>query len=486
MDRPRLPAAIIDELAQLFAETLQRNAAQLLASDLDGIEQRLQEITRTVFGPVVEQTLRAIAATLSSQPPACPQCHRRMRPVDDARPRSVQGLVGDYQIVRPYFVCAHCHHGYAPLDERLGLGAGVLSPGLMRVAARLGIDDSFEDAVDAVQETLRITLNNEAVRRVTEGIGQVAEAEAQAAIALAQGGKEPLPREEITADAAVLLVEMDGVMIHEVDGNWHEVKVGLVAPLGPQVREDEETVAGGDSPWRGRTTMVLGKPSYCAGCESAETFWYRVYVEAYRRGVGSALVTMIVVLGDGADWIWRYAPTFLGVGTVKVVEIVDIYHAFEHLGTVASAVFGQGSTASGTWLALRKKDLAEHGPAPVLAALAELTPEEGAAEEVRKAVGYFTKHAARMDYPAFIAMQLPIGSGAIESACKTVIEEREKGAGMRWTEAGAQSVATLRALHKSGRWAAFWKTHPQRRRPAVFPRRPVTDAAPTNLQKEAA
>ena len=196
---------------------------------------------------------------------------------------------------------------------------------------------------------------------------------------------------------------------------------------------------------------------------------------------------LIVLLGDGADWIWRYAPTFLDVGPVQVVEILDIYHAFAHLGTVASAVFGQGSQAGAEWLRLRKQHLEEHGPAPVLAALAELRPEEeGAAEEVRKAVGYFTEHAARMDYPTFIALQLPIGSGAIESACKTLIEEREKGAGMRWTKAGAQSVATLRALHKSGRWVAFWKAHPQRRRPAVFPRRPTKALGSSGSEKRAA
>ena len=133
-----------------------------------------------------------------------------------------------------------------------------------------------------------------------------------------------------------------------------------------------------------------------------------------------------------------------------------------------------------------------------LAALAELTPEGAeATEEVRKAIGYFTEHAGRMDYPKFIERQLPIGSGAIESACKTLIEEREKGAGMRWTEQGAgrsvppdasgQSVATLRALHKSGRWGTFWKTHPQRRRPAVFPRKPGQPLlAPAKSEKLAA
>jgi hypothetical protein len=479
MDRTGLSASIIAELARLFAETLERNAATLAESDLDGIEQRIQEMARTVFGPVVEQTIAAIAASMPNESPNCPHCHRPMRPVDYERPRSLQGLVGDYAIVRAYFVCDRCHQGYAPLDERLGIGAGALSPGLGRVAARLGIDDSFDDAVDALSETLRIELKDEAIRRITEGIGQVAEAEAQAAIALAQAGKEPLPRAEVTATSPVLLVEVDGVMVHEVDGNWHEVKTAVAAPLGPKAREDEKT---------GRTTMVMGKGSYCAGFESAESFWFRAYVEACRRGLGSAVVTMVVLLGDGADWIWRYGPSFLAVGPVKVVEILDIYHAFQHLAKVANAVFGQSTAASEEWLEQMKKWLIEQGPTPIMAAMADLKPEDEAGiNEVRKGIDYFTEHASRMDYPRFIAMQLPIGSGAIESACKTLVEEREKGAGMRWTKEGAQAVATLRALHRSGRWEAFWKTHPQRRRPLVLPRQRAKATSPSKrLDKQAA
>ena len=91
-----------------------------------------------------------------------------------------------------------------------------------------------------------------------------------------------------------------------------------------------------------------------------------------------------------------------------------------------------------------------------------------------------------MDYPRFVARQLPIGSGVIESANKTLITAREKGAGMRWSRAGAQAVASLRAVQRSGRWDAFWRTQPQRRRPAVFPRRPRPRAAAPPPQQQAA
>lgn len=129
-------------------------------------------------------------------------------------------------------------------------------------------------------------------------------------------------------------------------------------------------------------------------------------------------------------------------------------------------------------MAARKRDLLTAGAPAILTALAALAPAaQTAAEEVRKAVASFSTHAARMDYPTFMAQHLPIGSGAVESACKTLIEAREKGAGMRWSRPGAQHVATLRAVHRSGEWEAFWQTHPQRRRPPVSPHRTAATCA---------
>jgi ribosomal protein L34E len=463
MDRPNLSASIIREIGETFMAGLSQVGPALLESDLDGIEQRLQDLGRRVMGEVVEGVVRTLAAGPLGETPQCPSCQRPMRLVDVSRPRDLQGLVGDYTFRRPYYGCVACHHGMAPLDERLGLGPGALSPGLARVACRLGIEDSFGEAADALAETLRVDVAREAMRRITEGIGAVAEAQEQAAIAQAQAGHDPLAHEEVQSlpTGAALLIEVDGAQVH-LDDDWHEAKVGLAASLGPQTTTDPDT---------GRETLTMGQPSYCAGFESAETFWWRIYVEACRQGLGSAGLALIVVLGDGAEWIWHYAPRFLAIGNAEIVEIVDIFHAWEHLGTVATAVFGHGTRTALAWLDPLKNDLLTQGVGPILAALAQLTPTDPAArDEVRKALGYFMTHAERMDYPRFVARHLPIGSGAVESACKTLIEEREKGAGMRWTKADAQAVASLRALWRPGRWVAFWHSHPLRRRPKVFPR----------------
>jgi hypothetical protein len=461
MDRTTLSATIIREAGEMLMAELTRIGPELLASDLDGIEQRLQDLGRRVLGRVVEGVVGTLAAQPSAAPPRCPTCRQPMRLGDPARARHLQGLVGDYALRRPYFACGCCHAGQAPLDAQLGLGAGALSPGLARVACRLGIEDSFGEAADALAETLRVDVPREAIRRITEGVGEVAEAEEQAAMTRAQRGREPIEGRVPVPSGAALLVEADGAMVH-VDDDWHEVKVGLAAPLGPARRVDRET---------GRETLVLGQASYGAGFEPAEVFWYRLYVEACRQGLGRMALTLIVVLGDGADWIWRYAGRFLAVGAAEIVEIVDIYHAWEHLETVATAVFGPPTPASFAWVEPLKETLLTQGVAPILAALGELAPPDPTATaEVRKAVGYFSTNAARMDYPTFLARHLPIGSGAVESACKTLIEEREKGAGMRWVKADAQAVASLRALWRSGRWKEFWAGHPQCRRPPVVPR----------------
>ena len=250
-----------------FVSELRRAGPALVAADLDGIEQQLQDLSRRVLGRVVEQTVAAIVAAQPIEPPVCAGCRRAMRPVDGARKRELQGLVGDYTLERAYFCCDGCHVGVAPLDERLGLGRGMLSPGLGRVACRVGIEEAFAPAAEVLRETLRIDVAEEAVRRITEGIGAVAEAEQQAARAEAAAGHAP-PLQPGELPPTALLVEVVQV---PVERSWSEMKVGVVAPLGPTTETDPES---------GRVRLAVGAQSACAGFETASAFWYRVYVEA--------------------------------------------------------------------------------------------------------------------------------------------------------------------------------------------------------------
>ena len=174
MDRAELSEAIVEELGALFVERAAQAGPELLAADLDGIEQGLQALSRRVLGRVVEAvvtvpSVRGIASRAGGGPADLWSVSAGDAGGGAARPRALQGLVGDYRVRRAYFVCEQCGHGVAPLDERLGLGPGALSPGLARVACRVGIEDSFGSAADILQETLRVDVATEAVRRVTEG-----------------------------------------------------------------------------------------------------------------------------------------------------------------------------------------------------------------------------------------------------------------------------------------------------------------------------
>src|SRR6185503_7610259 len=107
---------------------------------------------------------------------SCAQCGRDLRRVG-MRPRYVLGLVGEAQIERPYYQCAHCGTGVSPLDEVWGRGSGVLSPGLARVGARDGLEAPFEQAANLVAEHLGVAVSADLVRQTTERLGRLADAD---------------------------------------------------------------------------------------------------------------------------------------------------------------------------------------------------------------------------------------------------------------------------------------------------------------------
>jgi hypothetical protein len=442
-------AAVRDAVAVLEAAVWQA-APVLLDGDLLAAERALQRVGRQALGTLTSRVLAARAAGPEGEARRCPQCERRLHVVGRERERTVVGLVGEYRFARPTFYCAHCRACHAPLDAVLGLGAGQLSPGLAQVACEQAQKDSFAEASRSVRTSVGVAVAEETIRRVAEDVGRLIEHEQ------ADVRQWALPR---GAEPAQAVIEADGVLAPLRDG-YHEGKVGRVAVLGPQTREDTET---------GRQLLVLGASTYCVGFEPAEAFFARLLREAERAGVRRG-VRLVVCLGDGARWIWQRMRTAFSLPGAEVVEIVDFRHASAHLYEVAAAVYGEGSVAALTWWHDQKHRLLHEGPAPILAELGRLLArpdlEEPAQKTVRRNLEeFFADNVARMAYPAFVARALPIGSGAVESACKVLVSKRQKGAGMRWTQPGAQAIASLRALYSSahGRWDVFWASKPLHR-----------------------
>jgi hypothetical protein len=285
----------------------------------------------------------------------------------------------------------------------------------------------------------------------------LAEHQRQAAQAVQQTQEAAEP---VDAVADVLVVEADGVLVHYRDG-WHEVKLGEVAgcELGNGRPASDPTARPAE----------LVAPSYVATRASAAEFGPMLVAEAARRGsleilrweqppgtdprlavVGpaEAVLRPVVVLGDGARWIWDLAAEHFGS---ERTEIDDYWHATEHVWTIARALHGDDPDRSGAWAEAWSLDLLEHGVEPLLAALRSIEPPGPAAEVVRVERGYFTTNAGRMDYPTFRAQGWPIGSGAVESAARHVVQVRMKRPGMRWSKHGGEAMLALCAYRAGNR-----------------------------------
>jgi len=197
----------------------------------------------------------------------------------------------------------------------------------------------------------------------------------------------------------------------------------------------------------GRPVRDPGSSTYLATLAPVEQFAPLVHAEARRRG--SEHIRQLVVLGDGAPWIWNLAGQRLPAAT----QIVDHYHAREHLHDLANLlapILGQDHPA---WLTARLADL-DAGDIPALTAAARDLPLTNTkAGEVDKALGYFETNAQRMRYARFRELGMFVGSGAVEAGCKAIIGQRLKLSGMRWSERGADAIAALHCHDASGQRA---------------------------------
>ncbi len=201
-----------------------------------------------------------------------------------------------------------------------------------------------------------------------------------------------------------------------------------------------------------------GPVDYCVGFESRAAFWPRFSAHAVQTGIQDPRCPRIVLIGDGAHGIWDDGAASCGAAGRELVEICDVYHTAEHLATVAHAVWGEGTPAAQTWWAQKRAALLHAGPAPLFALAALAPPHDAAQAVVTRETAYFRYQETRLHYPTYRARGRPIGSGPVEGACKVVLKQRLAQAGMRWRQAGAPVVATLRARHRSGQWDPLWAT----------------------------
>jgi hypothetical protein len=217
-----------------------------------------------------------------------------------------------------------------------------------------------------------------------------------------------------------------------------EVKLGCVFT---QTSTDEQ----------GRPVRDEASTTYTGGIETAEEFGHRLYTEAWKRGWSRA--DKKVIIGDGADWIWNIADRhFPGA-----IQIVDLYHARQHLWETAHAVYPSDEAKQKRWV-MRQQSQLDDGEIEKLARYLRglETTDPQLADKLRIEADYFERNALRMRYPQFRRQKLFVGSGVIEAACRTVIGTRLKQSGMFWTIRGANAIIALRCNRLSRKFEDYW------------------------------
>jgi hypothetical protein len=333
---------------------------------------------------------------------------------------------------------------FSPLDEELELGTAAFDPWLVESIVLLGTVMPFERVPLVMDRLLLVPVGVETARRLTEA---VAATQMQREDAEAERVRATLPPP--LSGPAVQQLSLDGAMVPLVGGEWAEVKTLALGEV------EQVTAADGSV---GVRTRAL---SYFSRLTDAETFRELARGELHRRGTAAAGV--VCAVQDGAAWQQR----FVDYHRPDAVRILDFPHGVEHLATVGRAVFGAGTAALSEWLGVQAHTFKHGDPEQVLTALRTLdltaTVDPGASQTRAEALAYFEKRRAQIAYADFRARGYPIGSGAVESANKLVVEERLKGSGMHWARASVSPMVSLRALLCSDRWStewpALWRAH---------------------------
>ena len=252
----------------------------------------------------------------------------------------------------------------------------------------------------------------------------------------------------------ILYVQMDGTGVPVVKKET-EGRKGKTDGQPAHTREVKRGCVFTQTTWdqEGYAIRDPDSTTYTSAIETAEEFGKRIYVEAWKRGWSRAQKK--VVIGDGAEWIWNLTDQhFPGA-----VQIVDLYHARQHLWELARRLHPNDPLSQKAWMKVHQKRLLDKGKIEKLVLSLRSTESTNAEvlEKLRTEADYFERNAKRMRYPKFRRQHLFVGSGVFEAGCKTVIGSRLKKSGMFWTVRGANAIIALRCCHLNGRFEDYWE-----------------------------
>lgn len=355
--------------------------------------------------------------------------------------------MGKFRYERCYYHCESCQKGWFPTDEELGV-RGRKTRAAEEVIALAGVVDPFEEAAHRVLAKLSgLNLSKSTVQRTTEAVGDD--------LARRRAAGETFGRPEVWSwqhdsrgkTAAYVSLDATGVPQQGPHKQKAEARMPWVAAVfNPQPKRDQKRGA-------------LRDARYVSGLMSLQEIGGQLRRECQAVGVSQA--DLVIGLTDGGNGLENCLLDAVAGLAKDIHFILDFYHAGEHLREFAKVLCPhneeQRKAQANSWC----ETLKHSGGETLLAELEALDLTEASdsvLEAHRQLTGYLRSNLHRTDYPTYLANGWQIGSGVIESACKSVVASRLKGPGMRWRPYGTTALCQLRALHKSrgNVWDHYW------------------------------
>jgi hypothetical protein len=418
----------------------------------------------------------------------CPGC-QQAAPFHGHRRTSVVSLFGPIRLFRAYYHCRHCGQGCFPFDHEAGFGEHRLTPGAERVGALLGLTcDGFEEAAKKVlPEACGLRLSESTVQRLTEDAGARLEQLHEAGHTLGDAKPFKWHKDAKGRTCAYFSADATSVPQQAKDGGKAEGRMPYVAaiynpaPEKPKAAKGQplatpgyepvaEKPAAQDAlPERGKQAALPepggpqapGRPRmqgrYVAGLLSLAELGLLMRQQAAQ--VGAEKAEQWLAMSDGGSGLEEMLRS--NFNRANLVCILDFHHPAGYLERLALAVLPDDEEKRKEQATAWCHKLKHQGGQAMLDELAARAPPKGKAAQAvyQEVLTYFRNQVHRMNYPYYLSQGWQIGSGPIESACKTVVGQRLKQAGMRWREHGTDTVCNLRALFRSEKdqWDAFWE-----------------------------
>ena len=416
--------------------------------DLEAIEMVVRSAMHQAGAAALTELLHFPTPTADQRTLPCScgqQAHYR-----ELRSKPILTAVGKVEVSRPYYLCAHCHSGQFPADVELDIEHTEFSPGVRRMLALVGQDAPFDQGRQQMKLLADLEVTTKAVERTAEAIGEDIAAREQNQIQRAMQLDLPV----VVGEAIPLLyVQMDGTGVPVVKKETED-RQGKTQGQPAHTREVKLGCVFTQTTWDqgGYAIRDPDSTTYVGAIETAEAFGKRLYLEAWKRGWSRAQKR--VLMGDGSEWIWNQAQEHFPGAT----QIVDLYHAREHLWELARKLHPNDEANQNRWMMVHQ-DLLDDGKIEELVSSFRSmeTSQAELAEKIRTEAAYFEKNAERMRYPEFRRQHLFVGTGVIEAGCKTVIGSRCKQSGMFWTVRGVNAILALRCCYYNGRLEDYWE-----------------------------